>query len=91
MKDLTIAFTKVTSIYNRQLSSYKIYKRCHMTFVQVAEYNPPIKNKRGTIALFSRYGLHPRLQAIKLLVSLTYALKITKGQTILHLDVGGSP
>jgi hypothetical protein len=29
--------------------------------------------------LFSRHGLHPRLQAIKLLASLTYPLKITKG------------
>jgi hypothetical protein len=55
------------------------YKRYHMTFVQVAEHNPPIKNKRGMGALLSRHGLHPRSQAIKLLVSLTYEIKITKG------------
>jgi hypothetical protein len=29
--------------------------------------------------LFSRHVLHPRLQAIKLLASLTYPLKMTKG------------
>jgi hypothetical protein len=45
-KDLTIVFTKVTSISIHQLSSYKIYKRCHMTFVQVAELNPPIKKQK---------------------------------------------
>jgi hypothetical protein len=45
MKFLTIAFTKVTSIFIHHLSSYKIYKRCHMTFVQVAEHNPPTKTK----------------------------------------------
>jgi hypothetical protein len=39
-----------------------------------------IKNKRDTRTLFSRHGLHPRLQAIKLLASLTYPLKITKGR-----------
>jgi hypothetical protein len=53
-----------------------------MTFVQVVEYNPPIKNKRGTRALLSRHRLHPRLEAIKLLVSLTYPLKITKGEPL---------
>jgi hypothetical protein len=77
MKDLTIVFTKVTSISIHHLSSYKIYKRCHITFVQVAEHYPPIKNKRSMRTLFSRHGLHPWLQAIKLLVSLTYPLKIT--------------
>jgi hypothetical protein len=55
-----------------------------MTFLQVAEHNSPIKNKRDTTALLSRHGLHPMLQAIKLLVSLTYPLKITKGQLIPH-------
>jgi hypothetical protein len=60
------------------------YKRCHMTFVQVAEHNPPIKNKRGMRTLFSCHGLHLRLPGIKLLVSLTYPLKITKGQTTQH-------
>jgi hypothetical protein len=34
--------------------------------------------------LFSCYGLHPRLQVIKLHSSLTYPLKITKGQPIPH-------
>jgi hypothetical protein len=47
MKILTIAFTKVTPISIDQLSSYISYKRCHPTFVQVTEYNPPIKNKRA--------------------------------------------
>jgi hypothetical protein len=42
-----------------------------MTFVQVAEHNPPIKKKRGTRTLFSRQ---------------TYPLKITKGQTIPRPD-----
>jgi hypothetical protein len=86
MKILTIAFTKVTSISIHHLSSYKIYKRCHMTFVQVAEHNPPTKNKRSTRTLLPCHGLHPRLQAIKLLASLTYSLKITKGQTMPHPD-----
>jgi hypothetical protein len=86
MKDLRIAFTKVTSISIHQLSSYNMYKRCHMTFVQMAEHNPPTKNKRSTRTLFSHHGLHPRLQATKLLVILTYPIKITKGQTTLHLD-----
>jgi hypothetical protein len=58
-----------------------------MTFVQVAEHNPPNKNKRGMRTLFSRHGSHPRLQATKLLVSLTYPLKITKGQTTPHPDM----
>jgi hypothetical protein len=58
-----------------------------MTFVQVAEQNPPIKNKRDTRTLLSHHGSHPMLQAIKLLVSLTYPLKITKGQTTLHPDM----
>jgi hypothetical protein len=79
MRILTIAFTKVTSVSIHHLSSHKIYKRWHMTFVQVAEHNPPTKNKRSTRTLFSHHGLHPRLQAIKLLVCLTYPLKITKG------------
>jgi hypothetical protein len=86
MKILTIAFTKVTSISIRHLSSYKIYKRCHMTFVHVAELNPPTKNKRSMRTLFSHRGLHPRLQAIKVLANLTYPLKIMKGQTMPHLD-----
>jgi hypothetical protein len=57
-----------------------------MTFVQVAEHNPPTKNKRSTRTLFSCHELHLRLQAIKLIASLTYPLKITKGQTIPHPD-----
>jgi hypothetical protein len=86
MKILTIVFTKVTSISIHHLSSYKIYKRCNVTFVQVAEHNPPNKNKRSTRTLFSRHKLHLRLQAIKLLSILTYPLKIIKGQTIPHPD-----
>jgi hypothetical protein len=86
MKDLTIVFAMVTSISIRHLGSYKVYKSCRMTFVQVAEHNPPIKSKRSTGALFSCYGLHPRLQAIKLLASLTYPLKITKGHPLPNLD-----
>jgi hypothetical protein len=79
MKDWIIAFTKVTSISIHPFSSYKIYKRCHLSFLQVAKHDPPIKNKRSTITLFSRHGLYPMLHAIKLLISLTYPLKITKG------------
>jgi hypothetical protein len=56
MKFLTIAFTKVTSIFIHHLSSYISYKRCHKTFVQVDEYNPPTKNKRNMRTLFSRHG-----------------------------------
>jgi hypothetical protein len=36
--------------------------------------------------MFPCHGLHPRLQAIKLLASLTYPLKIIKGQTMPHPD-----
>jgi hypothetical protein len=79
MKILIILFTKVTSISIHHLSSYKIYKRCHMTFAQVVEHNPPTKNKRSMRTLFSRHVLRPRLQAIKLLASITYPLKIIKG------------
>jgi hypothetical protein len=42
---------------------------CH--FYKWSRWNPPIKNKMGTRTLFSRRGSHPRLQAIKLLASLT--------------------
>jgi hypothetical protein len=55
-----------------------------MILEQVAEMNSPIKNKRGTRILFSHHELHLRLQAIKLLASLTYPLKIIKGQSTLH-------
>jgi hypothetical protein len=41
-----LVFTKVTSFSIHHLSSYKIYKSCHMAFAQVAEHNPPIKNKQ---------------------------------------------
>jgi hypothetical protein len=47
MKILEIAFIKVTSIFIHHLSSYKIYKRCHMTFAQVAEHNLPTKTKEA--------------------------------------------
>jgi hypothetical protein len=57
-KGFTIVFTKVTSISIHHLSSYKIYKSCRVTMVQVVEHNPPIKNKRSTRTLFSHYGLH---------------------------------
>jgi hypothetical protein len=43
--------------------------RCHL--YTWSRWNPPIKNKMGMRTLFSRRGLHPRLQAIKLLDSLT--------------------
>jgi hypothetical protein len=81
-ENLTIVFTKVTSISIHHLSPYRFYKRCPRTFVQVVEDNPPIKNKRGTRTLYSCHGLHSRLQAIKLLANLTHLLKTTKGQTI---------
>jgi hypothetical protein len=80
MKDLTILFTKVNSISIHNLSPYKLYKRCPRTFLQVVEYNPPIKNKTSTRTFFSRHGLHSRLQAIKLFDSLNYPLKTSKGK-----------
>jgi hypothetical protein len=43
-----------------------------------------IKNKRVTRILFSRHELNLRLQAIKVLASLTHPLKRTKGQSIPH-------
>jgi hypothetical protein len=42
---------------------------CHL--YRWSRWNPPIKNKMGTRTLFLCRGLHPRLQAIKLLASLT--------------------
>jgi hypothetical protein len=42
---------------------------CHL--YKWSRWNLPIKNKMGTRALFSRRGLYPRLQAIKLLANLT--------------------
>jgi hypothetical protein len=42
------------------------------------------KTKGAARTLFSRRGLYLRLQAIKLLDSLTYPLKMTKGQPTLH-------
>jgi hypothetical protein len=42
------------------------------------------KTKGAAETLFSHHGLDPRLQAIKLLASLTYPLKITKDQPTLH-------
>jgi hypothetical protein len=42
---------------------------CHL--YKWLRWNLPIKNKMGTRTLLSRRGLHPRLQAIKLLASLT--------------------
>jgi hypothetical protein len=49
-----------------------------MTLEQVAEMKSTYKKQKGTRTLFSRHGLHLRLQATKLLGSLTYPLKITK-------------
>jgi hypothetical protein len=45
-----------------------------MTFVQMVKMEPAYPR-----TLFSRHGLHLRLQATKLLASLTYPLKKTKG------------
>jgi hypothetical protein len=42
---------------------------CH--FYKWSRWNSPIKNKMGMRILFSCRGLHPSLQAIKLLASLT--------------------
>jgi hypothetical protein len=42
------------------------------------------KTKGAARTLFPRHGLHPRLQAIKLLASQTYQLKRTKGQPTPH-------
>jgi hypothetical protein len=58
-----------------------------MTFGQVAEIKLGYqKTKEVARTLFSHHGLHPRLQAIKLLASLTHPLKITNSKSIPHLD-----
>jgi hypothetical protein len=49
-----------------------------MTLEQVAEMKPAYQKQKGTRTLFSRHKLHLRLQAIKLLASLTYPLEIKK-------------
>jgi hypothetical protein len=46
------------------------YIKGYMPFVQVVKMEPAYQNKMGTRTLFSRRGLHLRLQAIKLLASL---------------------
>jgi hypothetical protein len=47
---------------------------CHL--YKWSRWNPPIKNKMSTRTLFSRRGLHLRLQAIKLLASLNQSTQI---------------
>jgi hypothetical protein len=54
--DWQLYLQKVTSISIHNLGSYISYKRCHMTFVQVAEHNLPNQNKSGMRTLFSRHG-----------------------------------
>jgi hypothetical protein len=54
-----------------------------MIFPQVAPIKPAYK-KRGTGTLFYHNVLHPRLEAIKLLASLTYPPTITKCQPTPH-------
>jgi hypothetical protein len=49
-----------------------------MTLEQVAEMKPAYQKQKGTRTLFSRHELHLRLQATKLLASLTYTLKTIK-------------
>jgi hypothetical protein len=46
-----------------------LWVTCHL--YTWSRWNPPIKNKMDTRTLFSSRGSHPRLQAIKLLASLT--------------------
>jgi hypothetical protein len=58
-----------------------------MSFVQVIKMEPLIKNRMGTRNLFSHRMLHLRLQAIKLLASLTYPLKKPKCRLGLTLGV----
>jgi hypothetical protein len=47
MKDWQLHLQKVTSISIHHLTSYMSYKRCHMTFVQVVEHNPPYEKEKG--------------------------------------------
>ncbi len=72
MKMETTVFTKSKHPFIHKLGYHtQGYIRGYMPFVQVVEVDPAYQNKMGTRTLFSRRGSHPRLQAIKLLASLT--------------------
>jgi hypothetical protein len=55
-----------------------------MTLEQVAEMKPAYQKQKGHKNLLLMPRVTFELQAIKLLASLTYAIKITKGQSTLY-------
>jgi hypothetical protein len=72
MKRETIVFTKAKHPFIHKLGYHtRCYNRGYKSFVQVVEMEPAYQKKVGTRTLFSHRGSHLRLQAIKLLASLT--------------------
>jgi hypothetical protein len=68
----TTLFTKVNiHLFINLVIIHKVSLWVTRHLYKWSRWNPPIKNKMGTRTLFSRCGSHPRLQAIKLLASLT--------------------
>jgi hypothetical protein len=69
---VTIIFTEVNiNLFKNGVIIHKVTSMVTCHLYKWSRWNPPIKNKMGTRNLFSRRGLHLRLQAIKLLASLT--------------------
>jgi hypothetical protein len=60
------------------------YKRCHMTFIQVAKMKPAYQKEKGHENLVLTPWATSELIDIKLLASLTYPLKIRNGQPTPH-------
>jgi hypothetical protein len=46
MKDWQLHLQNVTSISIHKLGSYRCYKRCHRTYVQVAKMKPAYQNQK---------------------------------------------
>jgi hypothetical protein len=73
-----IAFTTDNIHFHSSLTIIQRLHPSYMTLEQVAEMKPAYQKQKGMRTLFSRHGLHLRLQATKLFASITYPLKITK-------------
>jgi hypothetical protein len=72
LKREPIVFTKSKHPFIHKLRYHtQGYIMGYMSFVQVIRMKPAYQKKMGTRTLLSRHGSHPRLQAIKLLASLT--------------------
>jgi hypothetical protein len=72
MERETIVFTKGKPPFIHKLGYHtQCYIRGYMPFVQVVKMKPSYQTKMGMRTLFSRCESHSRLQAIKLLASLT--------------------